>query len=75
MKAKDRNSYVNRACRELMGARRDIEQGKAEGGIVGLMKKRMGESSLEALRMVYGQPSLWDLAWPRKSASQVRQQA
>lgn len=66
MKAKDRNSYMNRACRELMRMDRRLEQWRGEGGIVGLLKVRAGEAGLEAMRMVYGQPSLWDQVWPRQ---------
>ena len=63
MKRRDKNSYWNVAARRLLRVQREIASAKAEGGIVGICRQRLAESTLEYMRFSYGQPSALDHLW------------
>lgn len=69
MTPRDRNSWHNVACRELMRVQRRMQQLEHEPGIVPLIERRMLEAKLSAMRYIYGQSSTWDAIFGRHDFS------
>lgn len=66
MRARDRNSYLNRALRDVMRANHRLARADTYADpIVRLIAQRCSESALQAVRFRYRMPSTWDALYGR----------